>query len=392
MRSWCRDVTLVLALFAGGLAVTLAQSSAPPSPMDGCSAIVWGATYGLFVRNTTDVPHTPFGLDRWLDFKQAVCRVNWRNVSRTPRPLLPWEVASFHTVASVIVHEYDPSTLPTTPTAFPLYEPFQAVRDYTTIVCLNLPVAVLQQVSVDTLSRWSNIFIGTTGSTYSTQYNECLTGLKLRSLESRRLSAIEEEVLTMTLQWTTNFPGQARCDLGAMTIVPSTRAVHCSLTAPNLTAPNLSPQILTAFNNIRLRSGVQYTLSCTPSPSSDLSVAVNIWFTFAPDGVREVSSNLMTETFALPRPPPSPPNPPSPPPPLSPPPSPLPPPSPPPPPSPNPPPSPSAAASCIGAASPSCRIFFQDLETQVRCCTKITVQHVCRSYSFSQVCLCLSST
>ncbi|GFH30657.1 hypothetical protein HaLaN_29546, partial [Haematococcus lacustris] len=85
MRSSSRYVAAVPWLVAAGLAAALAQSSAPPSTMDGCSAIVWGATYGLFVRNTTGVPRTPFGQAMWSDFQQAVCRVNWGVFADAPR-------------------------------------------------------------------------------------------------------------------------------------------------------------------------------------------------------------------------------------------------------------------------------------------------------------------
>ncbi|KAL6751879.1 hypothetical protein V8C86DRAFT_642721 [Haematococcus lacustris] len=272
MRSSSRYVAAVPWLVAAGLAAALAQSSAPPSTMDGCSAIVWGATYGLFVRNTTGVPRTPFGQAMWSDFQQAVCRVNWGVFADAPRPLSPSEVASFHTIAAVIINSYNPSTLPTTPTAFLSYRPFLAVKDYTSIVCLDMPMAVLQQFSVDTLAQQSTIFFGASGALYRTQYTGCLTVLKMQGFEARRLSAMDQEVLTMSLVWTADAPDQAFCQLGTMSISPRTVPVAC-----RLTAAGRQPQVLTSFNNIAIEHEVQYVLSCTPSfPSGRLSAQVNL--------------------------------------------------------------------------------------------------------------------
>ncbi|KAL6749312.1 hypothetical protein V8C86DRAFT_1018952 [Haematococcus lacustris] len=272
MRSWSKDLAVVQWLFAAGLAIALAQSSAPSSTTDGCSAIVWGATYGLFMRNTTGVPRTPYGHERWSDFQQAVCRVHWGDFANAPRPLSPSEVASFHTVASVIFNNYNPSTLPTTPTAFLSYPPFLAVRDYTSIVCLDLPVAVLQQYSVDNLAQQSTIFLGASGVRYKTLYTGCLSDLKLQGLEARRLSAIDQEVLTMSLTWTSESPDEAFCQLGTVSTVPRTVPVAC-----RLTAPGLQPQTVNSgFNDITLQHGVQYNLSCTPFfPPGRPSVQVN---------------------------------------------------------------------------------------------------------------------
>ncbi|KAL6749307.1 hypothetical protein V8C86DRAFT_1018815 [Haematococcus lacustris] len=273
MRSWSKDLAVVQWLFAAGLAIALAQSSAPPSTMDGCSAIVWGATYGLFMRNTTGVPRTPYGHERWSDFQQAVCRVHWGDVANAPRPLSPSEVASFHTIASVIFNNYNPSTLPTTPTAFLAYPPFLAVRDYTSIVCLDLPVAVLQQFLVDNLARQSTIFAGPSGVVYQTQYTDCLTKLKQRGFQARRLSAIDQEVLAMTLEWTTDTPDESSCQLGTVSTVPRLVVpVAC-----RLTAPGLQPQTVNVGpNDITFQHGVQYHLSCTPSfPPDRPSVQVN---------------------------------------------------------------------------------------------------------------------
>ncbi|KAL6749323.1 hypothetical protein V8C86DRAFT_3032120 [Haematococcus lacustris] len=346
MRSWRKDLAVVQWLFAAGLAIALAQSSAPPSTMDGCSAIVWGATYGLFMRNTTGVPRTPYGHERWSDFQQAVCRVHWGDFANAPRSLSPSEMASFHTVASVIITNYNTSALPATPTAFLSYPPFLAVRDYTSIVCLDLPVAVLQQYSVDTLAQQSTIFAGASGVVYKTQYTDCLTKLKMRGFEARRLSAIDQEVLTMSLTWITPTPDDSSCQLGTVSILPRTVPVAC-----RLTAPGLQPQTVNSgFNDITFEHGVQYDLSCTPSFSPDRpSVQVNFLITTEVGGA--LSQTLLTEMFALPQhspPPPSPPVPPLPspppfppaPPPPSPPSPPPSPPSPPPPSPPSPPPSP----------------------------------------------------
>ncbi|KAL6749316.1 hypothetical protein V8C86DRAFT_2442187 [Haematococcus lacustris] len=277
MRSWSKDLAVVQWLFAAGLAIALAQSSAPPSTMDGCSAIVWGATYGLFMRNTTGVPRTPYGHERWSDFQQAVCRVHWGDFANAPRPLSPSEVASFHTIASVIFNNYNPSTLPTIPTAFLSYAPFLAVRDYTSIVCLDLPLAVLQQFLVDNLARQSTIFAGPSGVVYQTQYTDCLTKLKQRGFQARRLSAIDQEVLAMTLEWTTDTPDESSCQLGTVSTVPRLIVpVAC-----RLTAPGLQPQTVNVGpNDITFQHGVQYHLSCTPSfPPGRPSVQVNFLIT-----------------------------------------------------------------------------------------------------------------
>ncbi|KAL6749309.1 hypothetical protein V8C86DRAFT_2850985 [Haematococcus lacustris] len=271
--------------------------------MDSCSAIVWGATYGLFVRNTTGVPRTPYGQERWSDFQHAVCHVNWGDVANERRSLSPSEMASFHTVASVIITNYNPSTLPTIPSAFLAYPPFLAVRDYTSIVCLDLPVAVLQQYSVDTLAQQSTIFAGASGVVYKTQYTGCLTKLKMRGFEARRLSAIDQEVLTMSLTWITPTPDDSSCQLGTVSILPRTVPVAC-----RLTAPGLQPQTVNSgFNDITFEHGVQYNLSCTPSfPPDRPSVQVNFLITTEVGGA--LSQTLLTEMFALPQPSPSPSN------------------------------------------------------------------------------------
>ncbi|GFH30088.1 hypothetical protein HaLaN_28872, partial [Haematococcus lacustris] len=81
---WRLTFASALVLVAAGLQVATAQSSGPPAELDGCSAIVWGATYGLFRRSTPFVPQTPFGLQRWVEFKEAVCSVDWDVISDSP--------------------------------------------------------------------------------------------------------------------------------------------------------------------------------------------------------------------------------------------------------------------------------------------------------------------
>ncbi|KAL6751882.1 hypothetical protein V8C86DRAFT_2767878, partial [Haematococcus lacustris] len=196
----------------------------------------------------------------WSDFQQAVCRVNWGVFADAPRPLSPSEVASFHTIAAVIINSYNPSTLPTTPTAFLSYRPFLAVKDYTSIVCLDMPLAVLQQFSVDTLAQ-------------QTQYTGCLTVLKMQGFEARRLSAMDQEVLTMSLVWTADAPDQAFCQLGTMSISPRTVPVAC-----RLTAAGRQPQVLTSFNNIAIEHEVQLSAQVNLLVSQPIALAQPLRF------------------------------------------------------------------------------------------------------------------
>ncbi|KAJ9534991.1 hypothetical protein QJQ45_029668 [Haematococcus lacustris] len=344
---WRLTFVLALVLVAAGLQVATAQSSGPPMELDGCSAIVWGATYGLFRRSTPFVPQTPFGPQRWVEFKEAVCSVDWDVIRDSPRAMSASEVATFNTIASVIIRNYNPAALPASGAALVAYAPFRAIVDYTAIVCKDLSVAVLQQYTVDTLASQSTIFLSTLGNAYMTQYTTCLNGLKMPGFDTRRLSSIEEETMTMHWTWNTASPDQAYCQLGTLAINPRTTPVACTLSAPG---QPLLP--LTASNNVFFENGVQYILTCSPSiPSGRFSVQAAFLVTLAVDMVREavhvacgaaavcppcaqitisldgsmeVNHNMVIEMFARVLPPPSPPKPPSPSPP-PPPPSPLPP-------------------------------------------------------------------
>ncbi|KAL6758770.1 hypothetical protein V8C86DRAFT_3134002 [Haematococcus lacustris] len=358
---WRLTFASALVLVAAGLQVATAQSSGPPAELDGCSAIVWGATYGLFRRSTPFVPQTPFGMQRWVEFKEAVCSVDWDVIRDSPRAMSASELATFNTIASVIIRNYNTAALPASGAALVAYAPFRAIVDYTAIVCKDLSVAVLQQYTVDTLASQSTIFLSTLGNAYMTQYTTCLNGLKMPGFDTRRLSSIEEETMTMHWTWNTVSPDQAYCQLGTLAINPRTTPVACTLSAPG---QPLLP--LTASNNVFFENGVQYILTCSPSiPSGRFSVQAAFLITISLDGSMEVNHNMVTEMFARVLPPPSPPNPPSPSPPPPLPPLPPPPPSPPPPPFPAPPPSPTSAALCLATQSPNCRAYFQGLEALV---------------------------
>ncbi|KAL6758759.1 hypothetical protein V8C86DRAFT_1421697 [Haematococcus lacustris] len=305
---WRLTFASALVLVAAGLQVATVQSSGPPAELDGCSAIVWGATYGLFRRSTPFVPQTPFGLQRWVEFKEAVCSVDWDVIRDSPRAMSASELATFNTIASVIIRNYNTAALPASGAALVAYAPFRAIVDYTAIVCKDLSVAVLQQYTVDTLASQSTIFLSTLGNAYMTQYTTCLNGLKMPGFDTRRLSSIEEETMTMHWTWNTVSPDQAYCQLGTMTINPRTTPVACTLSAPG---QPLLP--LTASNNVFFENGVQYILTCSPSiPSGRFSVQAAFLITISLDGSIEVNHIMVIEMFARVLPPPSPPNPPSP--------------------------------------------------------------------------------